>query len=190
MCVRVRQPVCGSIILVWFVFVCKCRMRLYTHRWFLFLTFIQMHWNANKWFWNIKIILCYYVATARAPNETKNFVIAEKETFSKIIRLCECSCVVEFVECNTFQLSLSLFLCVWIRAPAIHSKSVYTCSQENKCRITYASIKAKRKRTENFPIHFARFMLTGVKTFQIQPHIHAHTLVPSLCRSFSFFSLK
>lgn len=82
----------------------------YTHiDGFLFLTFIQMHWNANKWFWNIKIILCA-AASQRAPPDNQNFVIAEKETFSKIVRLCKCSCGVEFVVCNTFQPSLSLYL--------------------------------------------------------------------------------
>lgn len=93
-----------------------------------------------------------------SPDE--NFVIAEKETFSKIVRLCSVAVVVYFHEYIRFS-----HLC--IRMPFIYTLLVRMRSQENKCRITYASIKTNRKRTENFPIHFARFMLTGVKTFQI-----------------------
>lgn len=67
---------------------CTCRMRLYTHRWFLFLTFIQMHWNANKWFLEYQNYTARFLLLLLLHSPDENFVIAEKETFSKIVRLC------------------------------------------------------------------------------------------------------
>lgn len=83
-------------------------------------------------------------------------------------RNCDCAMVVVvyFHGCMHIYKYISyLYTCQSTVYPSLHIL-VSIRSRKNKCRITYASIKTKRKRTENFPIHFARFMLTSVKTFR------------------------